>query len=76
MRTVVTDAIWACYRRSLEMGDLDSNIGPGRFNTMSNLPINEFPDFVENMKGGHSDAVSAAREAAKGAEGGAGDKMA
>lgn len=24
------DAIWACYRRSLEMGDKDSNVGPGR----------------------------------------------
>jgi pyrroline-5-carboxylate reductase len=30
-RTVVKDAIWACYRRSLEMGDKDSNVGPGRF---------------------------------------------
>jgi pyrroline-5-carboxylate reductase len=29
-RTVVKDAIWACYRRSLEMGDKDSNVGPGR----------------------------------------------
>ena len=29
-RTVVQDAIWACYRRSLEMGGLDSNVGPGR----------------------------------------------
>lgn len=24
------DAIWACYRRSLEMGGEDSNVGPGR----------------------------------------------
>lgn len=24
------DAIWACYRRSLEMGGHDSNVGPGR----------------------------------------------
>jgi len=30
-RTVVKDAIWACYRRSLEMGGGDSNVGPGRF---------------------------------------------
>lgn len=29
-RTVIKDAIWACYRRSLEMGDKDSNVGPGR----------------------------------------------
>mmetsp|Transcript_14703 Transcript_14703/g.21688 ORF Transcript_14703/g.21688 Transcript_14703/m.21688 type:complete len:331 (-) Transcript_14703:719-1711(-) len=29
-RTVIKDAIWACYRRSLEMGQKDSNVGPGR----------------------------------------------
>jgi pyrroline-5-carboxylate reductase len=29
-RTVIQEAIWACYRRSLEMGNLDSNVGPGR----------------------------------------------
>lgn len=29
-RTVIKDAIWACYRRSLEMGGSDSNVGPGR----------------------------------------------
>lgn len=29
-RTVIKDAIWACYRRSLEMGGNDSNVGPGR----------------------------------------------
>lgn len=29
-RTVIKNAIWACYRRSLEMGDKDSNVGPGR----------------------------------------------
>lgn len=29
-RTVIKDAIWACYRRSLEMGGHDSNVGPGR----------------------------------------------
>jgi len=26
----VKDAVWACYRRSLEMGEQDSNVGPGR----------------------------------------------
>mmetsp|Transcript_23803 Transcript_23803/g.51550 ORF Transcript_23803/g.51550 Transcript_23803/m.51550 type:complete len:222 (+) Transcript_23803:481-1146(+) len=31
-RTVIKDAIWACYRRSLEMGGHDSNVGPGRPN--------------------------------------------
>jgi len=30
IRTTVKDAMWACYRRSLEMGDHDSNVGPGR----------------------------------------------
>jgi hypothetical protein len=29
-RTVIKDAIWSCYRRSLEMGGSDSNVGPGR----------------------------------------------
>lgn len=29
-RTVIKDAMWACYRRSLEMGHHDSNVGPGR----------------------------------------------
>lgn len=32
-RTVIKDAIWACYRRSLEMGGSDSNVGPGRNTT-------------------------------------------
>ena len=41
-RTVVQDAIWACYRRSLEMGGQDSNVGPGR----RVAPAGEFPDFV------------------------------
>ena len=31
-RTVIKDAIWACYRRSLEMGGHSSNVGPGRPN--------------------------------------------
>jgi pyrroline-5-carboxylate reductase len=30
-RTVIKDAIWACYRQSLEMGNKASNVGPGRF---------------------------------------------
>jgi pyrroline-5-carboxylate reductase len=29
-RTVIKDAMWACYRRSLELGNLDSNVGPNR----------------------------------------------
>jgi len=30
IRTVMADAIWASHRRSLEMGGLSSNVGPGR----------------------------------------------
>ena len=29
-RTTIADAIWAAYRRSLELGGKDSNVGPGR----------------------------------------------
>ena len=29
-RTVVADAIWAAYRRSLELGGSNPNVGPGR----------------------------------------------
>jgi len=29
-RVVIKDAIWACYRRSLEMGGKTSDVGPGR----------------------------------------------
>ena len=29
-RTVVADAIWAAYRRALELGGNNSNVGPGR----------------------------------------------
>jgi pyrroline-5-carboxylate reductase len=32
-RTVVSDGMWAAYRRSLEMGGNNSNVGPGRFNS-------------------------------------------
>lgn len=31
-RTVIKDAIWACYRRSLEMGGQCSQVGPNRAN--------------------------------------------
>jgi hypothetical protein len=30
LRTVIADAAWSAYRRSLEMGGKDSNVGPGR----------------------------------------------
>lgn len=42
-RTVIQDAIWACYRRSLEMGGHSSNVGPGR-TTMPQVVVGEFPD--------------------------------
>ena len=29
-RTVVADSVWAAYRRSLEMGGKNSQVGPGR----------------------------------------------
>ena len=31
-RVVIKDAIWACYRRSLELGGQASAVGPGRQN--------------------------------------------
>ena len=53
-RTVIKDAIWACYRRSLEMAGSDSNVGPGR------VALPPFPVFtphsppVGNEKAGSS----------------------
>ena len=41
-RNVVTKAIWACYRRSLEMGGSSSNIGPGRSAGPYIAPSSEF----------------------------------
>ena len=41
-RTVVQDAIWSCYRRSLEMAGKDSHVGPGR--SAGPSPSTEFPD--------------------------------
>mmetsp|Transcript_13617 Transcript_13617/g.17740 ORF Transcript_13617/g.17740 Transcript_13617/m.17740 type:complete len:365 (-) Transcript_13617:108-1202(-) len=35
-RTVIKDAMWACYRRSLEMGNNDPNVGPYRNQHSSN----------------------------------------
>ena len=29
-RTTVSDGLWAAYRRSLELGGNDSNVGPDR----------------------------------------------
>lgn len=50
-RTVIKDAIWACYRRSLEMGGKSSQVGPNRSPTIpvdlqamiKNIPISHHP---------------------------------
>jgi hypothetical protein len=34
LRPLVNDAIWACYRRSLEMGGKNPSVGPGRTKAM------------------------------------------
>eukprot|EP00045_Choanoeca_perplexa_P015121 m.183353 g.183353 ORF g.183353 m.183353 type:complete len:461 (-) comp16893_c0_seq2:3456-4838(-) len=48
LRTVMSDSIWAAYRRSRELGGLDSCVGPGRFHYNAQL---ELPDeLVENLK--------------------------
>lgn len=60
MRTVFTDAVWAAYRRSRELGGLDSNVGPGRFQMTSNQL--ELPDeLVENLQQA-TEAMSAVKE--------------
>ncbi len=30
-RTVISNGIWSAYRKSLELGGNDSNVGPGRW---------------------------------------------
>lgn len=59
-RTVIKDAIWACYRRSLEMGNKNSQVGPGRQNivvmgTEDDLgsPDEEVPVSKSDVKSGH-----------------------
>ena len=49
-RIVIKDAIWACYRRSLEMGDKDSNVGPGRQQNIVEAPEGEFSTDDHNEK--------------------------
>ncbi|GKZ00572.1 hypothetical protein MPSEU_001009400 [Mayamaea pseudoterrestris] len=43
-RTVIKDAMWACYRRSLEMGNHDSNVGPGRSKEIAHKVLLETAD--------------------------------
>jgi hypothetical protein len=38
MLQVLADGLWAAYRRSLELGGKDSNVGPGRYK------LDLFPD--------------------------------
>lgn len=38
LRPLVNDAIWACYRRSLEMGGKNSAVGPGMNRAMGERP--------------------------------------
>lgn len=52
-RTVIKDAIWACYRRSLEMGGSDSNVGPGRMAFPAYPPINESALTEASKKASH-----------------------
>lgn len=49
-RTVIKDAMWACYRRSLEMGNHDSNVGPGRHHVPEpRIVLTTTGDSNENM---------------------------
>lgn len=48
LRTVMSDAIWAAYRRSRELGGLDSCVGPGRFHYNASLELPE--ELVENLQ--------------------------
>jgi pyrroline-5-carboxylate reductase len=47
-RTVIKDAMWACYRRSLEMGNHDSNVGPGRHAMSGKLHLSTDSDDDES----------------------------
>lgn len=44
-RVVIKDAIWACYRRSLEIGGQMSQVGPGRHHDIKEVEIiHHYPD--------------------------------
>ena len=38
LNTLVNDAVWACYRRSLEMSDRNSSVGPGQVFALGEKP--------------------------------------
>jgi len=50
-RATVYDAIWAAYRRSLELGGEDSNVGPGRSSTavLRTMGLVEEQEDLENQ---------------------------
>lgn len=42
--TAVKDAMWACYRRSLELGGRDPNVGPGRSHSSEHHVLEQLLD--------------------------------
>lgn len=42
--------MWACYRRSLEMGNHDSNVGPGRHAVYPKHPMEYDSDDERRQK--------------------------
>mmetsp|Transcript_41508 Transcript_41508/g.47317 ORF Transcript_41508/g.47317 Transcript_41508/m.47317 type:complete len:385 (+) Transcript_41508:122-1276(+) len=50
LRTLVNDAIWACYRRSLEMGGKNSSVGPGMVYNMGEKPTSTTTQHIHYME--------------------------
>ncbi|EGD75472.1 pyrroline-5-carboxylate reductase [Salpingoeca rosetta] len=59
MRTVISDAVWAAYRRSRELGGLDSRVGPGRSHVTPHLQLPR--ELVDNLQQA-TEAISAVTE--------------
>lgn len=64
LRPLVNDAIWACYRRSLEMGGHNSAVGPRMIYNMGekpnfihseNVPTGEMRNVVDDDNGSEDD---------------------
>jgi len=51
-RTVIKDAIWACYRRSLEMGGQCSQVGPNRQTTPTMTTSSAVPGGMSGIDNG------------------------